>query len=221
MTDPPDAVKAHRYDARRRRVASRDRREQVLEAARALFLERGYRASTVSAIAQRAGVHVDTVYELVGPKPTIVRELIERAISGGAAAVPARERDYVAAIRSAATAREKIAIYAAALAPIMSRVAPLVRALADAASTDGESRRVWREISDRRARNMREFVLDLSAAGGLRTGLSTDEAADTVWLTNSPEAYLMLTEERGWSPERYRRWIEATWSRLLLEDASP
>lgn len=186
-----------------------------------MFLERGYRASTVSAIAQRAGVHVDTVYELVGRKPAIVRELIERAISGGAVAVPARERDYVMAIRAAATAREKIAIYAAALAPIMSRVAPLVRALADAASTDDESRRVWQEISDRRARNMREFVLDLAASGGLRTGLTTNEAADTVWLTNSPEAYLMLTEERGWSPERYGEWIKATWSRLLLEDESP
>lgn len=38
---------------------------QCLEAAREIIVQRGYRAATVDAIARTAGVHVDTVYELM------------------------------------------------------------------------------------------------------------------------------------------------------------
>jgi AcrR family transcriptional regulator len=48
-----------------------------------LFLERGYVRTTMTAIAEEAGVALDTVYELVGRKPDLFRLLIETAISGG------------------------------------------------------------------------------------------------------------------------------------------
>jgi hypothetical protein len=63
---------------------------------------------------------------------------------------------------------------------------------------------------------MRTFVRDLQAAGGLREGLSIEEAADSVWATNSSDMYLLLTVDRGWSPDRYERWLTDTWHRLLL-----
>jgi hypothetical protein len=44
------------------------------------------------------------------------------------------------------------------------------------------------------------------------------EAADTVWVTNSPEVYVLLTVDRGWSPARYERWLAETWGRLLLQE---
>jgi len=75
---------------------------------------------------------------------------------------------------------------------------------------------VWQQISQRRAANMRKFVRDLRDAGGLRAGLSIDEAADTVWATNSSELYVLLTVERGWPPRRFERWLADTWRRLLL-----
>lgn len=63
---------------------------------------------------------------------------------------------------------------------------------------------------------MRELAGDLAHAGGLRAGLSIDEAADTIWATNSSELYVLLTTERGWSPDRYQHWLADTWCRLLL-----
>ena len=39
---------------------------------------------------------------------------------------------------------------------------------------------------------------NLEAVGGLRAGLSVDEAADVIWATNSSELYVLLTVERGW-----------------------
>jgi AcrR family transcriptional regulator len=210
-------VKKRAYDTTSRRARSAETRQRIVEAARELMLEQGYRTTTVAAIATRAGVNVDTVYELVGRKPVLLRELIEQAISGADHAVIAEERNYVVAMRAEADPAKKLAIYAHAMRQIQARIAPLFLALRDASSTEPEARQIWQQISDRRAANMRKLVRDLRDAGGFRKVLSIDEAADIVWVTNSPEVYVMLTTERGWSPDRYERWLADAWCRLLLD----
>lgn len=212
-------VKRRSYDSTGRRADSLATRQRIIDVTRQLMLERGYRATTLAAVARAADVHVDTIYELVGRKPVLLRALIEQALSGTDHAVPAEDRPYVAAIRAEPDPRRKIAIYAAAVRDMQARLAPLVLAVRDASATEPEAREVWRRLSDRRAANMRSFVADLQAAGGLRDGLSIEEAADTVWATNSSEMYLLVTVDRGWSPDRYERWLADTWNRLLLPAA--
>ena len=211
-------VKKRSYDNSARLEQSKETRQAILDATRFLMLERGYRATTVADIARRAGVHVDTVYALVGRKPVLLRELIEHAISGTNEAIPAEQRDYVAAIRAEPDPRRKLAIYAHSTREIHARLAPLLLALRDASTTEAEARAVWDEISERRAMNMRELAKDLKSVGGIRSGLSIAEAADTIWVTNSAEVYVLLTAERGWTPHRYERWLVDTWSRFLLPD---
>src|SRR3569623_1861304 len=92
--------------------------------------------STMRRIAVRARVALDTVYAAVGRKPELVRLLIETAISNTQQAVPAEQRGYVQRIQAAATAREKLALYAAAVVDIQGRLAPLVRALEVAAAAE-------------------------------------------------------------------------------------
>lgn len=204
------------YDSRRRRAQSAETRQRILDAGRELILDVGYRGTAVAAVAARAEVNVDTVYELVGRKPVLLRELIEQAISGTDATVVAEDRDYVKAIIAEPDPRKKLAIYARAVREIQQRMAPLFLALRDASSTEREARAVWEQISQRRAANMRKLASDLRAAGGLRHDLSIDEAADVIWATNSSELYALLTVERGWSPHRFERWLADTWHRLLL-----
>jgi len=210
-------VKRRAYDATKRRVRSAETRRRILDAARDLLLDGGYRATTIAAIAARAEVNVDTVYELVGRKPVILRELIEQAISGTDRAVGAEERDYVKAMLATRDPIEKLTIYARAMRDIQARMAPLHLALRDASSTEPEAQRVWQEISERRAANMRKLVKDLQSTGGMRPDLSVSEAADVIWVTNSAELYVMLTVERGWLPQRYERWLADSWCRLLLQ----
>ncbi len=209
-------VKSRTYDNAGRQAQSGETKQRILEAARGLIVERGYRGTTVAEIARRAEVHVDTVYQLVGRKPVVLRELIEQALSGTHGAVAAEERQYVKDIQAEPDPGRKLDIYARAVGEIQSRMAPLHLALRDASTTDPEAEAVWREISDRRAANMRRLAQGLEAAGGLRAGLSVDEAADVIWATNSSELYVLLTAERGWSPARYERWLADTWRRLLL-----
>ncbi|MDP8908003.1 MAG: TetR family transcriptional regulator [Chloroflexota bacterium] len=205
-----------RYDATRRRAAAAETRRTIVAAARRLFLQRGYAATTMPAIAAAAEVALDTVYATVGPKPALFRHLIELALSGEDQPVPAEARDYVQAIRAEPDPRRKLARYARAVCEIHPRLAPLVVVLREAARGEPELAALWAEIAERRARNMRLFVADVAAAGGLRAGVTVDEAADLVWATNAPEFYLLLVDERGWDPERFERWLAELWIRMLL-----
>jgi hypothetical protein len=102
-----------------------------------------------------------------GRKPEIVRELIERALSGTDRPVPAENRPYVERIRGARDPGTKLAIYASATRDLLPRVAPLFVALRDACGTDPAARQLWQHFSDRRGLKMRLFVQNLADAGGL------------------------------------------------------
>ncbi|MET7767711.1 helix-turn-helix domain-containing protein [Nocardia sp. NPDC005366] len=207
-----------RYNAPRRVAQAADTRHAILDAARQLFVERGYAATTVAEIATQAGVSVDTVYASIGRKPVLLRELVETALSGTDHAIPARERDYVRAIRAATGAEDKIMIYAHALTALQQRLAPIFLALRDAATSDDSCARIWAEIGERRARNMREFAADLRDTGQLRDDLSDDEVADIIWSMNATEYWVLLVGERNWTAERFRDWLADAWNRLLLRD---
>lgn len=214
-----DPVKTRAYDGSRRRAASVQRRSRILSAARELFLRDGYVATTMSGIGAEAGVAVDTVYDLVGRKPALFRLLIESAISGQDQAVTALDRDYVHAIRGEATAEGKLAIYARALPAIHARLAPLVAVLQAAAAAEPELSGLWHEIAERRFVNMRQLAADLASTGRLR--VPVEEAAEIIWATNAPEVFLLLVGQRGWTGERYSRWLLETWTAGLLTTAVP
>ncbi len=215
-----ESVNKRPYDNTRRRTRSADTRKRILDAARTHLVERGYRSTTIAAIAADAGVSISTVYELVGRKPTLARELVELALSGADRPIEGSERDYVAAMQAEPDPSAKLVIYATAIREIQGRLAPLFLALRDAGATEPEASEVWRAISERRAANMGRVVADLASTGHLRADIDTDEAADTIWAMNSPELYLMLTQERGWTPEQFERWLATSWQRLLLDHAA-
>ena len=204
------------YHSPRRLEQAAATRQAVLAAARDLFVSNGYSATTVANIADRARVSVDTVYATVGRKPELLRELVETAISGTGQAVPAEQRDYVIRIRAANGARDKITLYAQAITAIQQRLAPVFLALRAAGTTDPECAALWTEIAQRRAANMRMFATDLRSTGELREDLSDDQVADIIWSMNSAEYWVLLVQERGWSPEQFAAWLSDAWPRLLL-----
>jgi AcrR family transcriptional regulator len=201
------------YDSAVRRERAEATRAAVVRSAQEQFTRNGWRAP-VAEIARGAGVSVDTVYASVGRKPELLLAAVD-AVLGDGATVPAQQRGYVQEVRAAATAEEKLDLYAAALARLMPRLAPLQLALAQAAEDDEGCARTWRHLKDRRAANMRLLAADLRGTRQLRDDLDDDEVADLVWVTNSVEHYLLLTE-RGWSAERYGRHLADLWRRLLL-----
>ena len=69
-------VASSAYNSPRRQEAAAQTRQAVLDAARKLFVDRGYRATTIQDIASAARVATATVYASVGGKPQLLHELI-------------------------------------------------------------------------------------------------------------------------------------------------
>ncbi len=206
-----------RYDSTTRRAAAEQTRLSIIESARRLFLEKGYAATTMPAIARAAEVALDTVYATVGTKAELFRLLVEASLSGRGTAIPADERDYVRAIREEPDAGRKLEIYAHALAEIQPRLAPLFQVLQTAAPLDTDLSALWQEISSRRGANMRLLAKNLTATGRVRAELTESVIADVLWTMNSPEFYLLLVGQRGWSPQEFGAWLADAWIRLLLQ----
>jgi len=168
----PDQVKTRRYSSPQRREQAAATRLSVLAAARDLIQDRGYAATTVVDVARRAGVSVDTAYASVGRKSELVLAVVDTVLGGGDEPVPAEQRNYVRAVRAEQTARGKIQIYAAAVARLAPRIAPLQEALRKAGDTDAACAQTWSRLVNRRAANMLLFAADLRSTGDLRADLS-------------------------------------------------
>jgi AcrR family transcriptional regulator len=215
-----ETVKTRTYTSTRRRARALKNRRAIIEAANELFTTRGYRDTSVTEIAERAHVSVDTLYVAVGRKPQLllaVHDLVlgEMELDEEARPLVADQRAYVKAVRAEATAAGKIRVYADALARVLPRTAPLMRALLEAAASDPDCRRVWDSVDQRRAANMRLLAADLRSTGELRPDLSDDEVADLIWSMNSPVYFSMLAD-RGWTAERYADLVADVWTRTLL-----
>ena len=84
------------YDASRRQEQARANRAAMLAAGRSLFLEHGYAPTTMKMVAAEAGVSTQSVYQVFGNKPGLVKALVDVAIVGDDQPVPMMEREFVA-----------------------------------------------------------------------------------------------------------------------------
>jgi AcrR family transcriptional regulator len=205
-----------RYDSSRRQEQARHNRWAVLQAARQLFLERGFAATTMPAIASAAGVSVQTVYKAFGNKARLAKAVFDVAMAGDDEPVPMLQRASLARARDEPDPRTKLRLYGEFLAEVAPRHVPVQLVIRDAATSDPEARVVWAELQAERLKGMTLFARALHDDGYLRPGVSTNEARDVLWTCNSAELFQLLVLERGWSPKRYGRWVaDALISALL------
>lgn len=69
------------------RVPRALRRRQILAAAEALFVERGFAAASMEELASRVGVTKPVIYDLVGPKDRVFEACVERVATDLAVSV--------------------------------------------------------------------------------------------------------------------------------------
>lgn len=218
MDRPQQGVKARRaYDSSRRRESARRTRSRVLDAAEHLFLNRGYGPTTVAAIAERAGVSVETVYKAFGGKAGLVRAMWQRGLAG-AGPTPAWERSDQMQ-RAEDDPRAVIRNWGRFLTEVAPLGAPVVLLIRTAAATDPEMAALLEEVHEQRLDRMEENARRLQERGWLRDGVTLDEARDVLWFYSSPELYELLVLRRGWSVERFGDLAARAMIAALLPDA--
>lgn len=208
-----------RYDSSRRREQARATRRAILDAAGRLFVESGYAATTLAAVAAGAGVSVQTVYATFTNKKQLLSDLVDTTVAGDDEDVPLAERPFVAEIRALPDPRDKLARYAANLAEVHAREADVMIALAGAATADEDAAAIWRKNRDDRRTGMTMFAADLAAGGAIRPDITAEQVADVLWLAMDVLAYDWLVRERGWPVARYIDWYVTSVAGAILTPA--
>ena len=187
----------------------------IIDAAHKLFAEHGYEAITMQAIADAAGVAVQTVYYLFGTKAALLSEVEALAVLGDRPARSWRDAPWADELAGETDPHRLIERFVAADAQIKARVATFATAVGPALPRDQES-------SARRESGRTEFfrflVDRLSDLGALRPGLDPRRALDIVGVLNSLSNYIELTAHRQWTPQEWQAWLSQLLSEQLLSE---
>ncbi|MEV0597411.1 TetR/AcrR family transcriptional regulator [Nonomuraea cavernae] len=212
------AVK-RRYQSARRQDQARQTRRAILDAAAKLFVDPGYAATPLTAVAAEAGVAIQTVYAVFGSKRQLLSELVDVTIAGDDEPLSLPDRPFVAEITALADPVAKLARYARHLTEIHVRQADVMIALAGAATADPDAAAIWRKNAEERRRGMGMLAADLATTGRLRPGHDADSVADVLWLAMDVRNYDWLVRQRGWSVESYQHWFVDTVAGAILDRA--
>ena len=199
---------ARRYDSPLRAQRAAETREALVRAATELFVANGWAATGMRDVARAAGVAVETLYSHYPSKRALLDAVVDRAAAGDDAPVAVAERPEFRALGHGRRA-DRVSAAAGIVAAINARTAPFARLIRDAAVGDPEIAGVLRATRERQR-------ADVGAGLGLILGRApTDAERDGAWALVSPEVFLLLVHETGWSVDEYERWMAEVLTRTL------
>ncbi|MEZ4504521.1 MAG: helix-turn-helix domain-containing protein [Thermomicrobiales bacterium] len=199
-----------RKSTRRQKQAAATRQE-IVQAARKLFGERGYTATSMADIAAEAETSVQTIYDSVGSKGAGVRAIVDLLdVEMGIPAI-------LDEMRATRDPRHLIALDVRLQRQFQERCGDVLRALLSGAANEPDVAAAVNEGWSRHYGGARWIVEQLDAWGVLRAELSIDRAAASLavisWL--SCERYV---ERCGWTYDQFEAWLTEDLCRLLLRD---
>lgn len=208
------AVKHKRaYRSEHRAQQAEETRQRVLEAARKVFIARGFAGTTMVQVAEEAGVSVETVYAGFGTKAELLASAVRALLVVGGKAP--HQTQGAEAVRAEPDPRQHIALFAEHISTLIATVSPIFDVVAST-RREPEIGELYKRMQKGRFENLRAMIGWLDEKNGLRKGLAPDAAAETVWALASAEVYRALTQERGWTREQFAAWLTDSLSRLLL-----
>jgi len=197
------------YSSDLRTEQARRTRRQIVDAAGALFAEHGFTATTIDAIAEKAGVSRKTVFASVGGKVQLLKLAYDYAMAGDDEPVPMIRREGLQQVINEPDPYRQIELYARFVTAANGRMARLWVVLRGAAEVDTDAAELYAKWEDERHRAMVDGpVPNFATKGVLRPGLDPAEAADILWLLVDPSTYDRLVNQCGWTPERFASWLE-------------
>lgn len=196
------------YRSKLREQQAAATRRAVVDAAHELFVANGWAATGMREVAAAAGVAVETLYSHFSSKRGLLQAVLDAVVVGDDTPLALAQRDDFLALGKG---RRSTRIRAAAglLTAIQARTASLAVLLREAAPADDEVAEMLRLTRERQR-------IDIASAVELVIGRAPSRPeCDGLWAIASPEVYLLLVEESGWSPEEYEAWIADLMERVL------
>jgi AcrR family transcriptional regulator len=209
-----EVVKSRGYDNSRRQARVRATRAEIAAAAQRLFIERGYPATTIEAIAETSDTPIATVYRLFGSKRGILSHVVDIAFGGDDQPIAFTDRPAVRSALAEQDPRRLLAAFAHLAAELTGRAAPILHLLRSAADADPEAAAMLAVTKSQRFTGQSRIARTLAE----RHQLTVTEAgaADIIYTLMSPEVHRILTTERQWSASQYEKWLATTLQAQLL-----
>jgi AcrR family transcriptional regulator len=204
--------------SRSRTSKTTDTRRRIEEAAAELFTRHGYTATSLKAVADAAGVHVQTIYLAYGTKPALLAACAARLVAGEEDPnLHPAERRWARQVAAAPDPRAKLARYVRQIGDVTPRIAPLIDVLRATAPAEPVVAAFLADMERGRREGPFQLLGRGVSPGTWRPGLTEDEVADIVFAIVSPDTFRALTERCGWS----RAAAEALLVRALEQELLP
>lgn len=210
QADNPTPSRREYHSPKRQKQAGATRR-RILASAERLFATQGYAAVTMEGIAREAKVSLATVYIHFSGRVAVVGALAEEV-----AAAPELSVEQVELVDENADPVEQARVGARIMRQVNERAWLLVDILRSQHGNDPELERLWTLWRQGHLDAMRRAAEAIALRGGLRSGLSVEAATDEMYTLAGTDVYRALTQERGWTPERYERWLFEALCREIL-----
>jgi AcrR family transcriptional regulator len=196
---------------------ARRTRRRIINAATELFVDRGYGATMLDQVAERAGVAVQTVYFHFGNKSTLLKLALDVAAVGDDEPAPLLERPWMDRVRAEPDPLRVIELWVANSRSIMERVAPILAVIRGTVGADPDLAAQWHVNEQQRRTAHGALGQILADRGVLKDGLNSQDAADLTFLIVSVEGYFLATTTLGWRPEDWERTTVSILTATLLE----
>ncbi len=204
--------------SRRQRAAATRRR--MLDAAIACFTAEGYGGTTMAAIAERAGVAVQTLYFTFHTKAELLQQTLDRAVLGDGLPVPPPQTEWYQAMAAQPTIRLALEHLVSGVSQILVRVAPL-RPVFEAAAAEPGVAEVWADAERLRLDGYRAIIELLASKQPLAAGHTVDSATDVLFILLGPDTYRAFIHGCGWPLDRWKTWVTTNLERDLFTQPAP
>jgi AcrR family transcriptional regulator len=206
----PAVERRREYRSPGRAEQARRTQERILQAARALFLEDGFAATTIAAVAANAGVAPETVYAAYRSKAGLLEGVVMGAITRDGEPEEVLERRWVTALLRLPDLRTRLGAFSRHTAETLELTSPIYAIMRAAGTGTQELHRVDGELRAMRFRDQGKVMSAIAGDHPLRHGSTVARGAETFSALASPELHHVLRVERGWSRRRYAAWLEET-----------
>jgi AcrR family transcriptional regulator len=200
--------------ATRRDLQADATRTDIVAAARELFLTRGYVRTSLTSVAELAGVAVQTIYNSVGNKAALLAAVLDQATAG-----PDAPRSVSEFMQHRADATGGLTglsrLLADWIAEVNERSIEILTLIHQTATVYPEVAALERERGERRLANYARVAEVARRRGGLTVGSSDAQVAAAIWSLGHPQTYRSLVVDGGWSAESYRQWLAQSFRSLL------